>query len=102
MLRPGGRVALLEVSEPANPVLRSGHAAVLRRVVPLVGGLLSDKAAYRYLPKSVAYLPAEEALLAMMAGSGFPDARRTPLSTGIAQLLTGTRTMTPAGRHAGL
>ena len=90
-LRVGGRVALLEVSESANPLLRKGHAVYFGRVVPLVGGLLSDKAAYRYLPKSVAYLPAEEALLGMLAGAGFPDARRTSLSTGIAQLLTGTR-----------
>jgi len=91
VLRVGGRVALLEVSEPANPVLRVGHSVYFGRVVPLIGGLLSDRAAYRYLPKSVAYLPAEEDLLGMLAGAGFPDARRTPLSTGIAQLLTGTR-----------
>ena len=90
-LRVGGRVALLEVSEPANPVLRAGHSVYFGRVVPLIGGLLSDRAAYRYLPKSVAYLPAEEALVGMLAGAGFPDARRTAFSTGIAQLLTGTR-----------
>ncbi|MGH9225254.1 MAG: ubiquinone/menaquinone biosynthesis methyltransferase [Acidimicrobiales bacterium] len=90
VLRVGGRVALLEVSEPANPVLRMGHSVYFGRVVPLVGGLMSDKAAYRYLPKSVAYLPAEEAMIGMLAGAGFPDARRTSLSTGIAQLLTGT------------
>ncbi len=90
-LRPHGRVALLEVSEPANPVLRFGHNAYFGRVVPLVGGLLSDAAAYRYLPKSVAYLPPEPELIRQLADAGFPDARRMPLSVGIAQLLTGTR-----------
>jgi demethylmenaquinone methyltransferase/2-methoxy-6-polyprenyl-1,4-benzoquinol methylase len=91
VLRTGGRVALLEVSEPRHPVLRWGHSAYFGRVVPLVGGLLSDRGAYRYLPESVAYLPAEEELLSMLATAGFPDARRAPLSVGIAQLLTGTR-----------
>jgi demethylmenaquinone methyltransferase / 2-methoxy-6-polyprenyl-1,4-benzoquinol methylase len=90
-LRPGGRVSLLEVSEPANPVLRAGHSVYFGKVVPLVGGLLSDRAAYRYLPKSVAYLPGEERLVALLGEAGFDSARRLTLSTGIAQLLTGTR-----------
>jgi demethylmenaquinone methyltransferase/2-methoxy-6-polyprenyl-1,4-benzoquinol methylase len=91
VLRPGGRVALLEVSQPANPVLRAGHAVYFGRVVPLVGGLVSDRAAYRYLPKSLAYLPPDPAIVALLAEAGFPDAARQPLSVGIAQLLTGTR-----------
>ena len=90
-LRGRGRVALLEVSEPANPLLRAGHAAYFGRVVPLVGGLVSDRAAYQYLPKSVAYLPPQEELLGQLVDAGFPDARRLSLSVGIAQLLTGTR-----------
>ena len=83
--------ALLEVAEPANPVLRWGHSQYFGKVVPLVGGLLSDRDAYQYLPKSVAYLPAPNRMVAMMAESGFGGASRRPLSTGIAQLLTGTR-----------
>jgi demethylmenaquinone methyltransferase/2-methoxy-6-polyprenyl-1,4-benzoquinol methylase len=90
-VRPGGRIGLLEVSTPANPVLRAGHAAYFGRVVPLVGGLLSDRAAYSYLPQSVAYLPPDEEIVAMVAAAGFDDARRRPLSVGIAQLITGTR-----------
>ncbi|MDQ6910563.1 MAG: ubiquinone/menaquinone biosynthesis methyltransferase [Actinomycetota bacterium] len=90
-VRPGGRIALLEVSTPAHPALRAGHAAYFGHVVPLVGGLLSDRAAYSYLPKSVAYLPPDDELVAMVAAAGFPDARRRALSVGIAQLITGTR-----------
>jgi demethylmenaquinone methyltransferase/2-methoxy-6-polyprenyl-1,4-benzoquinol methylase len=60
-------------------------------VVPRIGGLLSDGAAYRYLPRSAAYLPPPAELVRRLAAAGFSDARRQPLSTGIAQLLTGTR-----------
>ena len=91
VLRPGGRLALLEVAAPANPVLRTGHSLYFGKVVPLVGGLLSDRAAYRYLPKSVAYLPPGDGLVSLLSGAGFPDAARRLLSVGIAQLLTGTR-----------
>ena len=91
VLRPGGRVALLEVSEPDNAVLRWGHGVYFGRVVPLVGGLLSDRDAYRYLPKSVAYLPPPNRMVAMLSEAGFGAAARKPLSTGISQLLTGTR-----------
>ncbi|MEN3314855.1 MAG: demethylmenaquinone methyltransferase / 2-methoxy-6-polyprenyl,4-benzoquinol methylase [Acidimicrobiaceae bacterium] len=90
VLRPGGRVALLEVCEPANPVLRAGHSVYFNKVVPLVGGLVSDRAAYRYLPKSLAYLPPGPEILALL-DEGFVDTRRRMLSVGIAQLLTGTR-----------
>ena len=91
VLRPGGRVALLEVSEPENSVLRWGHGQYFGRVVPLVGGMLSDRDAYQYLPKSVAYLPPPNRMVSMMSEAGFGAAARRPLSTGIAQLLTGTR-----------
>ena len=91
VLRPGGRVALLEVAVPANPVLRKGHGLYFGKVVPFVGGLLSDRAAYRYLPQSVAYLPSVPEVLGMMRAAGFADASRRALSGGIAQLLTGTR-----------
>jgi demethylmenaquinone methyltransferase/2-methoxy-6-polyprenyl-1,4-benzoquinol methylase len=99
VVRPGGRIGLLEVATPANPVLRWGHAVYFGRVVPVIGGLLSDPAAYRYLPKSVAYLPAPDRLLAMVAEAGFADVDRTLLSTGIAQLVTATRA--PADRDDG-
>ena len=91
VLRPGGRVALLEVSEPENAVLRWGHGQYFGKVVPLVGGLLSDPDAYRYLPKSVAYLPPPNRMVAMMSEAGFGNASRRVLSTGIDQLLTATR-----------
>ncbi|MGH9275352.1 MAG: ubiquinone/menaquinone biosynthesis methyltransferase [Acidimicrobiales bacterium] len=91
VVRPGGRIALLEVAEPPNRLLRFGHGIYFGKVVPLVGGLLSDPAAYRYLPRSVAYLPEPATMLAELADAGFADVERTLLSVGIAQLVTATR-----------
>lgn len=91
VVRPGGRVALLEVAQPPNPLLRWGHRVYFGRIVPRLGAMLSDPAAYRYLPRSVAYLPPTEELLGALRTAGFVDVRRRLLSTGIAQLITGTR-----------
>ena len=90
-VRPGGRIALLEVAAPPNPVMRAGHAVYFGKVVPVIGGLLSDRSAYRYLPRSVAYLPEDARLRAMLGAAGFSDAARTLLSGGISQLLVATR-----------
>ena len=89
--RPGGRIALLEVAEPPNPLLRFGHGIYFGHVVPRLGALLSDGDAYRYLPRSVAYLPPAEEMLASLRERGFTHVRRTLLSAGIAQLITATR-----------
>ncbi len=91
VVRPGGRIALLEVAEPPNPVLRWGHSIYFGKVVPLIGSLLSDGSAYRYLPKSVAYLPEPEVMLDQIRTAGFTDVDRRLLSTGISQLVTATR-----------
>jgi demethylmenaquinone methyltransferase / 2-methoxy-6-polyprenyl-1,4-benzoquinol methylase len=91
VLRPGGRIALLEVATPPNPVMRWGHGVYFGKVVPLIGALISDASAYRYLPRSVAYLPEPGEMQAMIARAGFADVDRRLLSGGIAQLLTATR-----------
>ncbi|MCU1428348.1 MAG: ubiquinone/menaquinone biosynthesis methyltransferase [Actinomycetia bacterium] len=90
-LRTGGRVAFVDVAEPENAILRAGHHFYFRRVVPFVGGVLSDRAAYAYLPASTAYLPGPDALLALLQEHGFVDVARVTLGLGAAQLLTGTR-----------
>jgi demethylmenaquinone methyltransferase/2-methoxy-6-polyprenyl-1,4-benzoquinol methylase len=91
VVRPGGRIALLDVGVPHNRLVRAGNGIYFGRVVPRIGALLSDAAAYRYLPRSVAYLPPPGEMVGMLAASGFADAAHTDLSGGITQLLTATR-----------
>lgn len=91
VVRPGGRIALLEVSEPRSTVLRAGHHLYFHRIVPLIGGLLSDRDAYGYLPRSTAYLPPTATLLERLRSAGFEDAAVQHMGLGAVQLLTGTR-----------
>ncbi|HET7870316.1 MAG TPA: ubiquinone/menaquinone biosynthesis methyltransferase [Actinomycetota bacterium] len=91
VVRPGGRISLLEASQPDGPLMRAGHAVYFRRIVPMIGGLLSDRQAYAYLPRSMAYLPPVAEMVTAVRDAGFPDAERVPLSGGIAQVLAGTR-----------
>jgi demethylmenaquinone methyltransferase / 2-methoxy-6-polyprenyl-1,4-benzoquinol methylase len=91
VIRRGGRAVFLEVSEPPNPVVRRMHSLYFRKVVPIVGGLISDRRAYRYLPASTAYLPSPSALLGLLMDAGFAHCRRVGLGAGAAQLLIGTR-----------
>ena len=71
--------------------MRFGNNIYFGKVVPKIGALLSDGPAYRYLPKSVAYLPPREELLEKLRTAGFADAVHEQLSGGLTQLLTGTR-----------
>lgn len=91
VLRPGGRMALLEVSAPSNRLLKAGHSLYFGHFVPRLGALISDGDAYRYLPRSVAYMPPVPQVLAMIRQAGFTQVERTALSGGIAQLLTAVR-----------
>jgi demethylmenaquinone methyltransferase/2-methoxy-6-polyprenyl-1,4-benzoquinol methylase len=91
VVRPGGRIALLDVGIPKNPVIRFGNSIYFGKVVPRIGAMLSDGAAYRYLPKSVAYLPEPDEMVAMLRAAGFSDASHHLLSGGLTQQLLGTR-----------
>jgi len=91
VVRSGGRIALLDVGIPKNPVIRFGNSIYFGKIVPRIGALLSDGAAYRYLPKSVAYLPEPSEMLTMLRRAGFTDASHHLLSGGLTQQLLGTR-----------
>ncbi len=87
ILKPGSRVALLEVDEPGNRYMKMGHSFYFNKIVPFIGGLFSDKAAYSYLPRSVVYLPKEDEIIKMIERSGLSKVKKFRLTGGIAQLL---------------
>jgi demethylmenaquinone methyltransferase/2-methoxy-6-polyprenyl-1,4-benzoquinol methylase len=92
VLRSEGRAAFLEVGTPTHPLARAGHRLWFERAVPWLGGLFADREAYRYLPRSVAYLPPAAELTAMLERSGLGRVRIRPLFFGAAQLVTAVRT----------
>jgi len=89
-LRPGGRIALLEVDTPASVVLRFGHRIYFHKLVPLMGRLI-DRDAYAYLPSSICYLPDEASMMAMLRAAGFSGLGKRRLLGGSVQLVTAQR-----------
>jgi demethylmenaquinone methyltransferase/2-methoxy-6-polyprenyl-1,4-benzoquinol methylase len=95
VIRPGGRLAMLEVDAPTSAVLRTGYDVWFTRVVPLIGAVLSDRDAYHYLPRSVAYLPPTPVVRRMLSEAGYSGVGIRPLAGGLSQLLFATRSGTP-------
>lgn len=92
VLKPGGWVAVLEFSRPANAMMRPLFGLYFTRVLPLMGGLVSgSRMAYSYLPASVQRFPDQEQLLLLMQQSGFEQVRFENLTGGIAALHMGKR-----------
>jgi len=89
--RSGGRIALLDVSRPKSRVLRFGYDIYFGKMVPLIGGLLSNADAYHYLPRSLSYLPEPEVLSRQVAAAGFSHVAHKQLNGGLVQLITATR-----------
>jgi demethylmenaquinone methyltransferase/2-methoxy-6-polyprenyl-1,4-benzoquinol methylase len=99
VVRPGGRLAILEVDAPKSGALRAGYHVWFEKVVPVLGGVLSDREAYDYLPRSTAYLPAPPVLRRMLGQAGYSAVGIRPLAGGLSQLLVATRSGTPGIRE---
>ncbi|HEV8203048.1 MAG TPA: bifunctional demethylmenaquinone methyltransferase/2-methoxy-6-polyprenyl-1,4-benzoquinol methylase UbiE [Pyrinomonadaceae bacterium] len=92
VLKPGGWVAVLEFSRPANAILRPLFNLYFRRVLPLMGGLVSGSlSAYTYLPASVQKFPDQSQLSLLMEQAGFVQVGYENLTGGIAALHLGKR-----------
>jgi len=92
VLKPGGRVVVLEFSKPTTPFLRSLFRIYFTKVLPLFGGLISGSmSAYKYLPDSVSRFPDQTELASMMKQVGFAEVTFQNLSGGIAALHLGMR-----------
>ena len=93
ILKPSGRIAVLEFSEPVVPGFRALFRFYFTRVLPRIGGLVSgSRGAYEYLPDSVSKFPDQKRLAGLMREAGFEDVAYKNLTGGIAALHTGART----------
>lgn len=92
VLRPGGKLAILEFSMPRQKWLRTGYRFYFHHLVPAIGRWFSrDLSAYRYLPDSVEAFPKGEAFVALLNRAGFTASTYKPLSFGICGLYTGIK-----------
>ena len=88
--KPGGRVVILEITTPEHPPLSLFFSLWFDRLVPALGRLAGDSAAYSYLPSSVRRFPGPEELAARMAGAGLRDVRWVLTAGGIIAIHVGS------------
>lgn len=92
VLKPGGRLVILEFSSPVLPGFRGLFRTYFNKVLPRVGGLVSgERGAYEYLPDSVSKFPDQKGLSTMMEAAGFTEVEFTNLTGGIAAIHAGIR-----------
>jgi demethylmenaquinone methyltransferase/2-methoxy-6-polyprenyl-1,4-benzoquinol methylase len=89
VLRSGGRMVILEITQPARPPLSTFYSLWFDRAVPLLGALAGDPDAYSYLPESVRSFPAPRALAEKMDAAGLERIRWTVLAGGIIAIHSG-------------
>lgn len=88
--RPGGKVAILELSEPKSGIMSHAARFHMHRVVPFLGSLISGAKEYRYLPRSIAAFPEPSVFAHMMEHAGLSVTAVTPLTLGVCHLYVGT------------
>ncbi len=92
VLVPGGKLVILELSVPSNPVIRWCYKLYFLKILPAIGGMVSgDRGAYEYLPASVLRFPAPDKFIAMMKDAGFAEVEHKALTFGICRMYVGTK-----------
>jgi demethylmenaquinone methyltransferase / 2-methoxy-6-polyprenyl-1,4-benzoquinol methylase len=89
VVRPGGRLVILEITQPTRPPLSAFFSLWFDRIVPLLGTLAGDRTAYTYLPESVKRFPSPRGLAERMGAAGFPRVRYLVLAGGIITIHAG-------------
>jgi demethylmenaquinone methyltransferase / 2-methoxy-6-polyprenyl-1,4-benzoquinol methylase len=90
VVRPGGRVVILEITTPTKPPLSTFFSLWFDRIVPLLGRVTGEDQAYSYLPSSVKRFPGPRDLGSLMVGAGLGDVRWILTAGGIIALHSGT------------
>jgi demethylmenaquinone methyltransferase / 2-methoxy-6-polyprenyl-1,4-benzoquinol methylase len=91
VLKPGGRLVILEITQPRRPPLSLFYSLWFDRIVPLLGALAGDRGAYTYLPESVRSFPSPRGLAERMDAAGLERIRATVLAGGIIAIHSGSK-----------
>ena len=92
VLDKDGKLVILELSVPSNPVIRWCYKLYFLNILPAIGGFISgNKGAYRYLPASVLQFPAPERFVAIMREAGFREVRHRAFTFGICRMYVGIK-----------
>lgn len=92
VLRPGGRLFVLELSTPVNPLVRPFYRFYTRCIIPVLGRAVSkDVRAYSYLPESIAAVPQGDDMLRLIKEAGFTDTSYKRMTLGVCTLYTAVR-----------
>lgn len=91
VLKPGGRAVILEFSNPRSQLFRRLYYFYFQKVLPAIGGLLSKRSAYQYLPDSVLEFPSQEEFSDMMRTAGFDRVQYIEQTFGIATVYVGDK-----------
>lgn len=92
VLKPGGKLVILELSVPSNGFIRWCYKLYFLKILPFIGGLVSgERSAYEYLPASVLKFPAPHKFMEIMKSAGFDHVEQTALTLGICRMYIGKK-----------
>ncbi len=91
VLKPGGRAVILEFSSPRSQLFRTLYYFYFQKILPTIGGLLSKRSAYQYLPDSVIEFPSQDEFATMMKKAGFLPVQYVDQTFGIATVYVGDK-----------
>jgi demethylmenaquinone methyltransferase/2-methoxy-6-polyprenyl-1,4-benzoquinol methylase len=92
VMRPGGKVVIIEFSKPTKFPFRQAYNFYFKRILPGIGRIISkDRSAYQYLPESVMAFPDGERFIAILEKAGYRELQCIPLTFGISCIYTGSK-----------
>lgn len=92
VLKPGGKLVILELSVPSNAFIRWCYKLYFLNILPAVGGMVSgNRSAYEYLPASVLHFPSPDKFIPMMREAGFAEVRHKAFTFGICRMYVGVK-----------
>jgi demethylmenaquinone methyltransferase / 2-methoxy-6-polyprenyl-1,4-benzoquinol methylase len=91
VVKPGGKIVILELTEPAGGITRPFARAYIHRLMPAIASIVTSSAEYRYLEASIAAFPAPARFAEMMTTAGMHSVEARPLTLGVAHLFIGER-----------